>query len=318
MGYGAIIHWRIQDFPDGGANSEGGGTKLLFDHFFPKTARKRRNLVRRGVHVHWAPLPIHQCTGLDNYSSVEDPKIGWVACRSINMEFVELSWTANFLSLFCLQDHEKLWPIGFFTNKIWQICQIWQKYNVTFKNNYSLKFKGKWVFHDRRFCQIIWQIFTQGRAKKNHQKLPPVGFETSTSSSSGQCFTNWAKSAFSCQPESSWLLCSHALLILEMNKVQHVKWCMKLTSEFSCPTDSCLAQLVRHWPEDLEVLVSNPTGGNFWRIFFYSSLCKDLSDNLTETPIVKNSKGYLIFPILARFCVLHQIEDLINKYNSKE
>ena len=24
-----------------------------------------------------------------------------------------------------------------------------------------------------------------------------------------------------------------------------------------------LTQLVRHWPEDLEVLVSNPTGGNF-------------------------------------------------------
>ena len=64
---------------------------------------------------------------------------------------------------------------------------------------------------------------------------------------------------------------SHAVLILEMNKVQHVKWCMKqtkLTSEISCPTDSCLAQLVRHWPEDLEVLVSNPTGGNFLMKFF--------------------------------------------------
>ena len=24
-----------------------------------------------------------------------------------------------------------------------------------------------------------------------------------------------------------------------------------------------LAELVRHWPDDLEVLVSNPTGGNF-------------------------------------------------------
>ena len=29
-----------------------------------------------------------------------------------------------------------------------------------------------------------------------------------------------------------------------------------------------LAQLVRHWPEDLEVLVSNPTGGKFLTIFF--------------------------------------------------
>ena len=77
-----------------------------------------------------------------------------------------------------------------------------------------------------------------------------------------------------------------------MNKVQHVKWCMKqtkLTSEISWPTDSCLAQLVRHWPEDPEVLVSNPTGGNFWRNFFCSPLYEHLSDNLTETAIVKNS-----------------------------
>ena len=50
-----------------------------------------------------------------------------------------------------------------------------------------------WVFHDRRFCQNIWQIFTQGRAKKNCQKLPPVGIETRTSGSLGQCLTNWAR-----------------------------------------------------------------------------------------------------------------------------
>ena len=50
-----------------------------------------------------------------------------------------------------------------------------------------------------------------------------------------------------------------------------------------------LAQLVEHWPYDPEVLVSIPTGGNIWRIFFCSSLCKDLSHNLTEMPIVKNS-----------------------------
>ena len=34
-----------------------------------------------------------------------------------------------------------------------------------------------WVFHDRRFCQIIWQIFTQGRAKKICQKLPHWGLK---------------------------------------------------------------------------------------------------------------------------------------------
>ena len=36
-------------------------------------------------------------------------------------------------------------------------------------------------FHDRCFCQIIWQIFTQGRANKFRQKFPPMGIETRTS-----------------------------------------------------------------------------------------------------------------------------------------
>ena len=63
----------------------------------------------------------------------------------------------------------------------------------------------------------------------------------------------------------------------------------KLTSEISCLTDSCLAQLVNHWPEDLEGLVSIPTGGNFLTNFFLLFLCKDLSDNLTEMPIMKSS-----------------------------
>ena len=35
----------------------------------------------------------------------------------------------------------------------------------------------------------------------------------------------------------------------------------------------------------------NPHWGQFLMNFFCSSLCEDLSDNLTETPIVKNSNG---------------------------
>ena len=42
--------------------------------------------------------------------------------------------------------------------------------------------------------------------KNIRQKLPPVGIETRTSGSRRQCFTNWAKSTFSYQPESSWPL----------------------------------------------------------------------------------------------------------------
>ena len=44
-----------------------------------------------------------------------------------------------------------------------------------------------------------------------------------------------------------------------------------------------------------EVLVSIPTGGNFWQKYFFSSLCKDLSDNLTEMRIVKNSNEKIKF-----------------------
>ena len=75
-----------------------------------------------------------------------------------------------------------------------------------------------------------------------------------------------------------------------MNKVQHVKWCVKqtkLTSEIFCPTDSCLAQLVEHETDDPEVVDSNPTG-QFLTKFILFCVTLNLSDNLTETRIVKN------------------------------
>ena len=106
----------------------------------------------------------------------------------------------------------------------------------------------------------------------------------------------------------------------------------KLTSEIFCPTDSCLAQLVRHWPKDPEVLISIPTGGNFWR-FFFSSLCKDLSDNLTETPIVKKwhpfydrswkSVGICTSNLTTSLqpswkqCLEHKIWDVFQNFNCK-
>ena len=32
-----------------------------------------------------------------------------------------------------------------------------------------------WVFHDGRFCQIIWQIFYIGKSKKISSKIAPSG-----------------------------------------------------------------------------------------------------------------------------------------------
>ena len=159
-----------------------------------------------------------------------------------------------------------------------------------FKPNRSQRYI--WVFHDRRFCQIIWQIFTQGRAKKFRQKLPPVGIETMTSRSSSQCLTNWAKQESDGQEisEVSFVCFMHhftcwTLFISRINRA----WLYKGHEDSGWQLNVDLAQLVRRWLEDPEVLVSNPTWHNFWWIFFCSSVCKDLSDNLTETPIVKNS-----------------------------
>ena len=36
---------------------------------------------------------------------------------------------------------------------------------------------ANWVFHDTRFCQIIWQIWSYTAQNKFRQKLSPVGFE---------------------------------------------------------------------------------------------------------------------------------------------
>ena len=79
-----------------------------------------------------------------------------------------------------------------------------------------------------------------------------------------------------------------ALLILEMNKVQHVKWCMKQrkpTLEISYPTNSCLAELVE-LGDDLEVLGSKTHWEPFLAKFIlFSVTFWQISDFL----ILKNS-----------------------------
>ena len=97
------------------------------------------------------------------------------------------------------------------------------------------------VFHDTRFCQIMRQIFTQGRAKKNHQKSTPVGIEPRTSGSSCQCSTNiqlaaWIFMAFikSCSVDSRNCQSPKFEVVHET----------KLTSEIFCLTHTRLAHSV--------------------------------------------------------------------------
>ena len=147
-----------------------------------------------------------------------------------------------------------------------------------------------WIFHDRRFCQIIWQIFTQGRAKKkNHQKLPPVGLKPGPPDLQAN-----ALSAELGRNLLSWRFLKWALFVscttshVVISRINRA-WLYKGHEDSGWQLNVDLGQLVRHWPHDLEVLVSNPAGGKSLTNLFCSSLCKDLSDNLTEAFIVKNS-----------------------------
>ena len=63
----------------------------------------------------------------------------------------------------------------------------------------------------------------------------------------------------------------------------------KESSLWKSPTDSLLAQLSEHQTDDLEVVSSNPTREIFLTKFILLCITIDLSDNLTEMCIVKNS-----------------------------
>ena len=115
------------------------------------------------------------------------------------------------------------------------------------------------VFDDRRSCQIIWQIFTQGRAKPGPADRQSNALSTELGRrSAGQeisevslvCFMHH----FTC-----W-----TLFISRINRA----WLYKGHEDSGWQLNVDLVQLVEHWPHDLEVLVSIPSGGNFWQIFF--------------------------------------------------
>ena len=103
------------------------------------------------------------------------------------------------------------------------------------------------------------------------QKWPLVGLETRTSRSSDQCLTNWARQESFVQEisEVSFVCFMHhftcrTLFISRINSA----WLYKGHENSGWQLNVDLAQLVRYWPEDLEVLVSNPTGATFDEFFF--------------------------------------------------
>ena len=73
-----------------------------------------------------------------------------------------------------------------------------------------------------------------------------------------------------------------------------------------------LAQLVMHWPEDLEILVSNPIGGNFWRIFFFALPCVKVCQIIWQKRLSWKTQVIIDFVIISGvkyeiFCFLSWI-----------
>ena len=113
-------------------------------------------------------------------------------------------------------------------------------------------------FQDRRFCQIIWQIFThlQGRTKKFVKNCPRWGLNRGPPDQHGN--------ALSTEPSqhsvASLNLHGHALLILEMTKVQHVKWYTKQNS---------VSRALEWWPSGPGF---NSHWDKFWQNLFWTFL----------------------------------------------
>ena len=127
-----------------------------------------------------------------------------------------------------------------------------------------------WVFHDRRFCQIIWQIFTRGRAEKIHQfiihcpkwGLKPGPRDLQTNALPTELGRNQEIS------EVSFVCFMHhftcwTLFISRINRA----WLYKGHEDSCWQLNVDLAQLVRHWPEDPEIQVSNPIFDEFFLLF---------------------------------------------------
>ena len=90
--------------------------------------------------------------------------------------------------------------------------------------------------------------------QKKLWKIAPVGIETRTSRSSGQCLTNWARQESVGQEisEVSFVCFMHhftcwTLFISRINRA----WLYEGHEDSGWQLNVDLAQLVRHWPEDL-------------------------------------------------------------------
>ena len=143
------------------------------------------------------------------------------------------------------------------TLSIRELIQKEQKHTETFTS-----ITHSWVFDNKRFCQIIWQIFTQEEQKKS-SKIAPSGLETRTSGSSGNALPTELGSNLLGRRFLKWALfvsctTSHVGLC-RINRA----WLYEGHEDSDWQLNVDLAQLVRHWTEDLEVWFPTPLGAIF-------------------------------------------------------
>ena len=133
---------------------------------------------------------------------------------------------------------------------IWITYQFFQIISVEFSLNYT------------ELAMLAPKVY-MGKSKKNKpKKVSPLGIKPGTSWSWPQS-SDWAKSLFGCQSECLRLLQNHALLILEMTKVQNVKWCVKLSSLQKSPQYIPATTASRTFEWRSRGVGSMTTGSNF-------------------------------------------------------
>ena len=134
-----------------------------------------------------------------------------------------------------------------------------------------------------RFCQIVWQISTHGRAKKKFVKnCPQLGLNLGPPDHHSNALLTVLVWYLLARRFLKWALFQAPLHILDFSRIIsriNRAWLYNSYEDSGWQLNADLAQLVEHWHDDPEVMGSIPTGGNFWRNFFCSFLCKDLSDN---------------------------------------
>ena len=106
-------------------------------------------------------------------------------------------------------------------------------------------------------------------------------FELTTSRSSVSCSASWAReeSVGDFLSELSFVSCTTSHVgFSRINRA----WFYKGHVDSHPQPSRDLAQLAEHGTDDLEVVSSNPIGGNFLTKFVLFCVTLDLSDNLTE------------------------------------